>query len=108
MNEEKRKALEAAGFVFGDAEDFLELTREERLLVEIRVAVSNAIRARRKQSSLTQIQAAKLLKTSQSRFARIEAGSSDVSLDLMFKGLFRLGGGVDDLAAAWMVQTSRA
>jgi DNA-binding XRE family transcriptional regulator len=108
MNHEKRKALEAAGFVFGDAEDFLELTREERLLVEIRVAVSNAIRARRKRSSLTQTEAAKLLKTSQSRFARIEAGSADVSLDLMFKGLFRLGGGVDDIDAARKVMSSRA
>ena len=28
MNDDKRKALEAAGFVFGDAEDFLDLTVE--------------------------------------------------------------------------------
>ncbi len=34
MNKEKRRALEAAGFVFEDAEDFLELTTEERQLVE--------------------------------------------------------------------------
>ena len=32
MNKEKRRALEAAGFVFEDAEDFLELTAEERQL----------------------------------------------------------------------------
>ena len=36
--------MEAAGYVFEDAEDFLELTSEERLLVELRVAVSRAVR----------------------------------------------------------------
>ena len=42
---------------------------------------------------------ARLLKTSQSRVARIEAGASDVSLDLMFKGLFALGGTTKDVPA---------
>ncbi len=34
MDKDKQQALEAAGFVFGDAEDFLELTAEERERVE--------------------------------------------------------------------------
>ena len=34
-----------AGWIVGDAEDFLELTVEERHLVELRVAVSRAVRA---------------------------------------------------------------
>lgn len=33
MTEEKQKALEAAGWVFGNAADFLELTQEEREIV---------------------------------------------------------------------------
>jgi hypothetical protein len=37
MNKREREALEAAGFRIGDAEDFLELTDEERRLVELRV-----------------------------------------------------------------------
>ena len=45
MNKDKQRALEAAGFVFGDAEDFLELTPEEQELVELRIAVSRAVRA---------------------------------------------------------------
>ena len=45
MNKDKRQALEAAGWVFGDAEDFLELTVEERHLVELRVAVNRAVYA---------------------------------------------------------------
>jgi hypothetical protein len=54
MNPEKRPALEAAGFVFEDAEDFLELTVEERRLVELRLAVSRAVRKHREQQKLTQ------------------------------------------------------
>jgi len=97
MNREKRQALEAAGFVFEDAEDFLELTVEERRLVDLRLAVSRAIRARREQQHLTQEQVAKKLKSSQSRVAKMEAGATDVSLDLMFRGLFALGGSLEDL-----------
>jgi predicted XRE-type DNA-binding protein len=100
MNKEKRQALEAAGFVFEDAEDFLELTVEERRLVDLRLAVSRAVRARRMQQNLTQEQVAKKLKSSQSRVAKMEAGSADVSLDLMFRALFALGGNVKELRLA--------
>ena len=100
MNQEKRQALEAAGFVFEDAEDFLELTIEERRLVDLRLAVSRAVRARRMQQNLTQEQVAKKLKSSQSRVAKMEAGSADVSLDLMFRALFALGGSVKELRLA--------
>jgi hypothetical protein len=49
MDKRKRRALEEAGWVFEDAEDFLELTPEERCLVDLRVAISRDIRARREQ-----------------------------------------------------------
>lgn len=97
MNERERKPLEAAGFRTGDAEDFLELTDEERRLVELRVAVSRAVRSRRKKQGLTQGQVAKRLKTSQPRVAMLEAGASSVFLDAMFEALFALGGGLEDL-----------
>ena len=42
----KRRALEAAGFVFGDAEDFLELTEEERQLVELKVTAMASVTRR--------------------------------------------------------------
>ena len=87
MNKKKRQTLEAAGFVVGNSGDFLGLTEEERGLVELRVAVSRAIRARREQQSLTQAQVAKRMGTSQPRFAKIEACAPDVSLDLMFRSL---------------------
>src|SRR4051812_33729574 len=98
MDRDKRQALEAAGFVFESAEDFLELTAEERQLVELRVAVSRKIRQRREQQGMTQTQMAEKLNTSQSRVAKIEAGASGVSLDLMFREFFALGGRVADLS----------
>ena len=97
MDMHKRKALEAAGFRFGDAADFLELTEEERRLVELRVKLAQAIRRRREQSELSQKQVAARIKSSQPRVARIEAAASDVSLDQMFRGLFAVGGTVEDL-----------
>jgi len=44
--------------------------------------------------------AAALLKTSQSRLARMEAGDPSVSLDLLVRGLFALGVSPRDLLKA--------
>lgn len=97
MDKAKRLALKAAGFQVGNAEDFLGLSKEERCLVELRVTVSRAVRRRREEQQLTQQQLAVKLKSSQSRVAKIEAGAADVSLDLLFRGLFAVGGGLADL-----------
>ena len=95
MNKEKREALEAAGWVFGNAEDFLELTEEERCLVELRLKIARGIRALRKLQKLTQGELATKMKTSQPRVAQIEAGSAGVSLDQMISGYIALGGSLD-------------
>ena len=91
MNDKKRKALEAAGYRVGDVSNFLGLSEEERALVELRAAASAAVHERRTKRNLTQAKLAELLHSSQSRVAKIEAGSSDVSLDLMFRSLFAAG-----------------
>jgi predicted XRE-type DNA-binding protein len=97
MNAPRKKALQAAGVIFEDAEDFLELTEEERKLVQLRLAVCRAVRDRRKRIGLTQAQTARRLNTSQPRIARMESGATDVSLDQMFHGLFALGGSIKDV-----------
>ena len=66
----------------------------------LRVALSRLARVLRKQQNLTQAKVARKLKTSQSRVARIETAAADVSLDLMFRSLFALGGTLDDLRKA--------
>jgi ribosome-binding protein aMBF1 (putative translation factor) len=100
MDKRKRAALEAAGFRIGDAEDFLALTDEERRLVDLRLTVSRVIRRLRERQHLTQQMLAVKLRSSQSRVAKIEAGAADVSLDLLFRGLFAVGGSLDDLAVS--------
>jgi hypothetical protein len=97
MDKAKRHALEAAGFRVGDAGEFLGLTAEERRLVDLRLAVSRAVRRRRLGLKLTQRELATRIKSSQSRVAKIEAAAPDVSLDIMFRGLIALEGGLEDL-----------
>lgn len=97
MNTEKQQRLEARGYVLTGAEDFLGLDEAERRAVELRVALIRALKARRARLGLTQQELAARIKSSQSRVAKMEAGSADVSLDLMFRGLFALGGGLEDL-----------
>lgn len=108
MNSKKRKALIAAGFRVGDAADFLGLSDEEARLVELRVALSRAVRRRRQLRNMTQQQLATRLKSSQSRVAKIEAGAGDVSLDLMFRSLFAVGGGLADVARVKRAALSKA
>ena len=105
MNDKKHKILEAAGYRVSDVTDFLGLSEEERALIELRAAVSAAVHHLRKERQLTQAKLAQLLHSSQSRVAKIEAGSSDVSLDLMFHSLFAVGGQVADVLN--MHQTAR-
>jgi hypothetical protein len=99
MKPEKKKALEEAGFRIGNTEDFLGLTPEESNLVELRLAVSRTVRSRREHMRLTQRQLASRLKSSQSRIAKLEAGAPDVSLDLLFRSLFAVGGRLADIVS---------
>ena len=104
MDKEMRARLEGAGFRIGDAEDFLELTEAERLLVEVRLAASRAVRRQRAARGMTQEELAAKMRSSQSRIAKIEAAASDVTLDLSLRALFTLGGGLADLLAAEAAQ----
>ncbi|GAB4147655.1 MAG: hypothetical protein Tsb009_20920 [Planctomycetaceae bacterium] len=92
MDTQKRKALEAAGWKIGDAADFLEMSDEERQLLDTRVALARAVREQRQASQLSQKQLGARLKTSQPRVARIERAASDVSLDQLVRAFTAAGG----------------
>ena len=92
MESKKRKALQAAGWKLGDAADFLELTNEERQLLDARVGLALAIQRQRKASQLTQAQLGARLKTTQPRVAKIERAASDVSLDQLVRAFVAAGG----------------
>jgi DNA-binding transcriptional regulator YiaG len=92
MDADKRKALEAAGWKFGDAADFLEMTDAERQLLDARVEMALAIPRLRARMNLSQKDLASRLKTSQPRVAKIERAAPDVSLDQIFRAYAALGG----------------
>ena len=104
MLKTKQKRLENAGWVLGDAQDFLQLSDAEAEYVEIKTALASQLAKRRKSLSLTQTQMAKQLKSSQSRVAKMEAADASVSLDLMIRSLLTLGFKRTDLAM--LVQSS--
>jgi ribosome-binding protein aMBF1 (putative translation factor) len=92
MDSTKRKALEAAGWKVGDAADFLEMSTEERQLLDARVKLATAIRQQRQARGLSQKQLGARLKTTQPRVAKIERAASDVSMDQLVRALAALGG----------------
>jgi len=100
MNNEKKKRLEAAGWKETTVREFLNLSAADSEYIEAKLALARQLRKLREQRGLTQTKASALLKTSQSRLARMEAGDPSVSLDLLVRGLFALGATWKDLAKA--------
>ena len=97
MTEVQKKRLEAAGWKFGSAAD-LGLTPDEAELVEIKLALARALRRCREALHLSQERLAKVLRSSQSRVAKMEAADPSVSMDLLMHALLTLGVYRDALA----------
>ena len=91
MRKAKRERLEAAGWKVGSTKDFLHLSPNELALIEMKLALARDIRTRRLRQKLTQNQLAKLVDSSQSRVAKMEAADATVSLDLLIRALLVLG-----------------
>jgi ribosome-binding protein aMBF1 (putative translation factor) len=82
MNQAKRERLEAKGWKVGSVSDFLELTAEESVLVEIKLALSQNLKERR-QKIMTQSELAFKMSSSQPRIAKAENGDASVSIELL-------------------------
>jgi len=91
MKQGKRKALEEKEYVVGSAEKFLGLTKEESEFVELKLALARELAKARRRKRMTQVELAKLVKSSQSRVAKMEAGDPTVSMDLLVKSHLALG-----------------
>jgi len=98
MTKGKRKKLEAKGWKVGSAEEFLELSENESTYIEMKLALSESLKAWRETQKLTQAAVAQLINSSQSRVAKMEAGDPSVSLDLLVRSLLALGASNQDLA----------
>ncbi len=97
MTTDKLKRLKAAGWKAGSAKDFLRLSNEEAMLVELKLSLIKAIRQAREKRGLSQIDLAQRMGSSQSRIAKIEAGDPSVSLDLIVRALIATGASRRDL-----------
>ncbi len=98
MDEAKQRKLEAAGLRVGDVPDFLGLSPDEAQLVEVKLALADYLKQTRREHRWTQTQVAKIIGSSQSRVAKMEAADASVTLDLMMKSLFSLGASLRDVA----------
>jgi ribosome-binding protein aMBF1 (putative translation factor) len=100
MDRNKRKQLEQAGWRVGSTSDFLELSDTENALIDMKLSLGARLRKARERRKLTQVGLAKLMKSSQSRVAKMEAGDPSVSLDLLVQGLLTAGASRREIAAA--------
>ncbi len=91
MHNSKKKRLEAKGWKVGSTKEFLGLSAEEEAYIEIKLKLAESFREHRLRCKMTQSDAAKAIKSSQSRVAKMEAGDRSVSMDLLVRSLLALG-----------------
>lgn len=91
MDETKRKRLEAKGWRFGSAQEFLGLSDAESTLIDLKLKLARSLREKRLEKHLGQTEVAKLIHSSQSRVAKMEAADPTVSIDLLVRSHLALG-----------------
>ena len=85
MSAAKLKRLQSAGWKTGGAREFLGLSDEEAMLVDLKLSLTDAVRQFRQRRGLSQIDLALRMGSSQSRIAKLETGDPSVSLDLIVR-----------------------
>ena len=91
MNDAKRRRLEAKGWRVAGAQELLALSAAEAAFIEFKLKLAQGLRAKRLKRGLGQTQVAKIIHSSQSRVAKMEAGDPSVSLDLLVRSHLALG-----------------
>jgi transcriptional regulator with XRE-family HTH domain len=96
MEQAKKERLESKGWKIGTVSDFLELTPEETLFVEIKLALSRSLKDRR-QGTMTQVELASKIGSSQPRIAKAENGDASVSIELLIRAMLAAGATPKDI-----------
>lgn len=91
MNATKQKKLEQAGWSVGSASEFLQLNREDEVIIEMKLALASRLKELRKEQAITQKEFANRIGSSQSRIAKMEAADESVSMELLVRSLVALG-----------------
>lgn len=101
MKTERLRKLRAAGWKVGNARDFLKLSDEEAMLVELKLSLADALKLTRTKRGMSQIELAQRMGSSQSRVAKMEAGDASVSFDLMIRAFLAAGATRQELQRAF-------
>ena len=115
-SKEARKAarLENAGWKAVTVQEFLALSDDDMAIIEVKVALAKRLRAQRTRAGLSQVEVAKIVRSSQPRVAKMEAADKTVSIDLLVKALVKTGVSVQEIGRSLeqittsKVKTSRA
>lgn len=100
MDRKSKRKLAVAGWTTGDAKDFLDLSEAEAAFIDMKLALAADLRARRLEKRLNQTQVARMIGSSQSRVAKMEAADASVTIDLLIRSILKLGAGPADVAKA--------
>lgn len=100
MRESKRRRLEAKGWKVGSAQEFLGLSSQEAEYIELKLKLAEALRKKRLARHLPQTVLAKLVHSSQSRVAKMEAADQTVTVDLLIRSLLALGASTPEIGKA--------
>ncbi|MBD1812992.1 helix-turn-helix transcriptional regulator [Microcoleus vaginatus DQ-U2] len=96
MDEAKKKRLEDKGWKIGSTSEFLELSPEESILIDIKLALSLNLKERR-QRLMTQAELAEKINSSQPRIAKAENGDDSVSIELLIRAILATGATPQDI-----------
>ena len=91
LDEIRKKRLESVGFKVGEVADFLDLSPEETAIIEIKLALTQAMRHRSISQKLSQFTIAKRIHSSASRVKKLEAGDPSIPVDMLIRVLLATG-----------------
>jgi predicted XRE-type DNA-binding protein len=101
MNEAKeaRKAVRLgnAGWKTTTVQEFLGLSDEDMAVIEVKVALAKRLRVQRTRAGMSQVEVAKIVRSSQPRVAKMESADKTVSIDLLVKALVKTGVSVQEI-----------
>ena len=89
--------MKKKGWRVGTVAEFLDLTPEESIYIELKIRLGENLRKLRVRGKMTQVDLAKMIESSQSRVAKMESGDPSVSIDLLVRSLLALGASSRDL-----------
>ena len=96
MDKAKQERLEAQGWKVGTVSDFLELTPEETLFLEIKFALSQSLKYRRERL-MTQNELASKIGSNQTKIAKAEDADPSVPIELLLRAMLAIGATPQDI-----------